>query len=81
MSVLFCNLLDRKERAVCFTLTVFPMSRDSQSSVALPRGDMGWSAYVIVVFSDHTHLLFRRHKKGNSLYHENFCEELYIEYS
>ena len=26
-------------------------------SVALPHGAVGWSAVVIVVFSDHTHLL------------------------
>ena len=34
------------------------MSRDR--CVALPRGAMGLSAVMIVVFPDHTHLLFFR---------------------
>ena len=34
--------LDGEEGAGCFTLTVFLMSYDSQCSVTLPRGTMGW---------------------------------------
>ena len=38
---------------------VFLVSLDSQCSVALPHGVVGWSAQcVIVVFPDHTQLLF-----------------------
>ena len=44
MSVLFCNHLDWEESAGCFALTVFLMSCDSQCSVALPHGAVGWSA-------------------------------------
>ena len=40
----FCNHLDGKERAGCFTLTAFLVSCDSPSIVALPHGAMGWSA-------------------------------------
>ena len=38
------------------------MPCDSDCSVALPHGALGWSAYVIVVFSDPTHLLFHKRK-------------------
>ena len=38
----FCNHLDWEERAGCFTLFVFLVSRDC--CVALPRGAMGPSA-------------------------------------
>ena len=34
----------REEKAGCFALTAFLMSCDSQCSVALPHGGMGWSA-------------------------------------
>ena len=44
VSFWFCNHLDGKERAGCFTLTVFLMYCDSQWSVALPHGAVGWSA-------------------------------------
>ena len=33
------------------------MSSDSQCSVTLPHGAMGWSAVCFVVFPDQTHLL------------------------
>ena len=46
----FCNHLDGKERAGCFTLIVFLMSCDCKCSVALPRGAVGWSAVLL----DHT---------------------------
>ena len=42
--IYFCNHLDGEERAGCFALTVFLMSGDSQCSVALPHGALGWSA-------------------------------------
>ena len=52
--LLFCTLCPscfaimlmgkREIRAGCFTLTVFLMSCDSQCSVALSHGSMGWSA-------------------------------------
>ena len=46
------------------------MSRDG--SAALPRGAMGLSTVVIVVFPDHTHLLFfvllqKRNGRSNSV--------------
>ena len=53
-----CNHLDGEERAGCSNLIVFLISRDCKCSVALPHGAMGWSTCVIVVFPDHTHLLF-----------------------
>ena len=39
---LFCNHLDGEERACCFALFVFLVSRDC--CVSLPRGAMGLSA-------------------------------------
>ena len=44
VSVLFCNHLNGEKRAGCFALTIFLMSYDSQCSVALTRGAVGWSA-------------------------------------
>ena len=41
---LVCNHLDGEERAVCFALTVFLMSYDSQSSVAISHGTVDRSA-------------------------------------
>ena len=38
------NPLDGEERAGCFTLFVFLVSCDCYCSVALPHGDVGWSA-------------------------------------
>ena len=53
----FCNHLDGEEKAGCFTQFVFLVSCDC--CVALPRGAMGCLQFVIVVFPDHTNLLFR----------------------
>ena len=55
-----CTLLyvhsDGEERTGCFAEFFFLVSRDCY--VAIPHGAMGLSAVVIVVFPDHTHLLF-----------------------
>ena len=41
------------------------MSCYSKYSVTLPHGDVGWiAACVIVVFPDHTHLLFEMYWLG-----------------
>ena len=51
----FAIILTRKrETESCLSRIL--MSRDGCAT--LPRGAMGVSAIVIVVFSDHTHLLF-----------------------
>ena len=42
VSIEFCNL-DGEEGAGCFTLTCFLTSCDSQCSVVLPHGAVGWS--------------------------------------
>ena len=42
--VKFCNHLGGEERADCLTLTFFLKFCGSQCSVALPHGDLGWSA-------------------------------------
>ena len=52
----YCNHLDEEERAGCFAWFVFLVSRGGWA--ALPRGAMGCLRFVIVVFPDHTHLLF-----------------------
>ena len=52
----FCNHVDVEERAGCFSKFVFLVSRDC--CVALPPSVRGLSEFVVVVFSDHTHLLF-----------------------
>ena len=61
-SVRFKRMIKRcknwKERAVCFTLTVFLMSCDRQCSVALPYGAVFWSAVCACGIPDHTHLFF-----------------------
>ena len=44
VSFWFCNHIDGEDRAGCFTLIVFLMFCDSQCSVAIPNGTMGWSA-------------------------------------
>ena len=44
VSFKFCNHLDGEKRIACFILTVFLVSCDSQCSVALPDGAVGWSA-------------------------------------
>ena len=52
----FCNHLDGEERAGCFALFVFLVSRDC--CVALPHDAMGLSAVCDCDISDHTHLIF-----------------------
>ena len=44
VSVEFCDHLDGEERAGCFAFTVCLVSFDSQCSVGLPHGTVGWSA-------------------------------------
>ena len=56
MSLLVCNHLDGEERAGCFAYFVFLVSHDC--CVALPRVSWVCLQFVIVVFPDHTHLLF-----------------------
>ena len=51
---LFCNHFDGEERAGCFTLLVFLVSCDCYFSVDFPH----CMQCVIVVFPEHTHLLF-----------------------
>ena len=43
VSFKICNHLAGKDRACCSTLAVFLMYCNSQCSVALPHGAMGWS--------------------------------------
>ena len=52
----FAIILMGNERADCSALFVFLVSLDC--CVALPHDARGLSAVVIVVFPDHTHLLF-----------------------
>ena len=56
--VLLCvNYLDGEKRDVCFAFFVFLVPREC--CVAFPHGDTGVCLqFVIVVFPDHTHLLF-----------------------
>ena len=42
----------------CVAITVFLISCDSQCSVALPHGAVGWSAVCDCAIPDHTHLYF-----------------------
>ena len=52
----YALILMGKERAGCFALLVFRVSRDC--CLALPRGDMGLSAVCGCGIPDHTRLLF-----------------------
>ena len=71
--VLFCNHLEEEEKAGCFAIIIVPQIHCYyKCSVALPHGAVGWSAVVIVVFPDHTHLLFRA-SAMNELSFDNFC--------
>ena len=54
----FCNHLDEEDRAGCFAFIVFWMSCNCKCPGALPHGALGCLQFVIVVFPDHTHLLF-----------------------
>ena len=53
VSILGCNHLDGEENAGCFAYFVFLVSGDC--CVALPRGVIGLSRFMSVVFPDHTH--------------------------
>ena len=53
---LFCNHPDGEERAGCFALFVFLVSHDC--CVALSQVPRVCLQFVIVIFPDHTHLLF-----------------------
>ena len=59
--LLLCNHLAREEKAGCFTSIVILMSCHFYCSVTLPHDVVGWSAVLIVVFHDHTYLLFSNH--------------------
>ena len=52
----FYNHLRGEERAGCFTLFIFLVFHDC--CVALSHDATGCLQFVIVVFPDHTHLLF-----------------------
>ena len=52
----FAMILMGKRELVAFAKFVFLMSLDC--CVALPRGAMGFLQFVILVYPDHTHLLF-----------------------
>ena len=54
---LFCNHLEEDERAGCLAFIVLQMSCYCKCSVTLPHGAVCLQC-VIVVFPDHTHLLF-----------------------
>ena len=56
MSILVLHHLDGEERAGSFALFVFLVSRNGW--MALPHGATGCLRFVIVVFPNHTHLLF-----------------------
>ena len=65
-SILVCNDLEKEEKAGCFAFIVLKMHYYCKCFVALPHGDVGWSAVcVIVVFPDHTHLLFDFGEEGH----------------
>ena len=53
-----CNHLDQEERAGCFAFIVLWMSCYRKCSVALPQVPWVGLQCVIMVFPDHTHLLF-----------------------
>ena len=55
----FCNHLDEEERDGCSAIIIFRMSFYCKLPVAFPHVAVGGSAVcVIVVFPDHTHLLY-----------------------
>ena len=56
VSIPVLNHLDGEERAGCFALFVFMVSRDCCATfLTMPRVCL---QFVIVVFPDHTHLIF-----------------------
>ena len=54
---LICNHLEEEAKAGCFAFIVLKMYCYYKCSVALPLGAVGWSAVVIVIFSDHNYFL------------------------
>ena len=59
----FCNHLDGEEAAGCFALFVLLVSRDCcVAALAMTRVCL---LFVIVVFPDHTHILFLLRTKHN----------------
>ena len=52
-----------RERDGCFALIIFLMSCYCKCYVALSHGATDCLKFVIVVFSDHTHLLFYIHSE------------------
>ena len=59
----FAVILIGKRELVALLFFVFLVSRDC--CVTLPHGVTGWLQLVIVVFSDHTHLLLSRTRVDN----------------
>ena len=51
VSFKFCNHLDGEKRIAGIILTVFLMSCDSQCSVALPHGAVGWLWYFLIILT------------------------------
>ena len=56
ISFLVCNHLEEVERPGCFAFIVFWISCYCKCPVAHTHGAVGWSAVVIVLFPDHTHI-------------------------
>ena len=57
----FYSHIDEKERNCCFASIVFCMSYYCKCPVGLPRDAVVGLQFVIVVFPDHTHLVFVRY--------------------
>ena len=73
---LFCYALlcvhssfEDEEKASCFTFIVLQMSCYCKCSVALPHGAWVGLQCVIVVFHDHTHLLFDSLRPKSTIFH------------
>ena len=58
VSILVGNHLEEEEKAGCFAFIVLQMYCFFKCYVTLPHSTVGWLQRVIVVFPDHTHLLF-----------------------
>ena len=56
--LVFCNHLEEEEKASCFAIIVLQMYCYYKCSVALSHSALVCLQCVIVVFPDHTHLLF-----------------------
>ena len=55
LCITLCHI-EEEDKAGCFAIIVLQMYCYYKCSIALPRGAIGWS--VIMVFPDHTDLLF-----------------------